>query len=206
MKASKRILSNALNLARRRRLIKHGSGVLREGGHLTVIYGPMFAGKTSRIIQEVRRIQDVGGKVQCFRPLRDTRNREPALVNHNGEMIPAVLYDTVDTLKRVISKKTRLVVFDEINMTPPGFKEYCLELVSQGYRVAVSGLAYDYRGEEFPPTLELAKHADRVVELFAKCACGRDAKYTKRLVEVEGLIAPGGSDMYSPVCEECFYT
>jgi len=165
----------------------------------------MFAGKTSKVIELVKQAQTEGKRVQCFRSLRDTRCRDPELRSHDGVVIPAVLYETMDCVRKVVRPNTQVMVFDEINMAPQTLFSYCLSVLEVGTDVIVSGLLHDYRGLPFPPTIHFVRVADRIFELAARCACGEPAHHTKRLVKSDDLIAPGGSDMYAPVCSECFH-
>lgn len=205
MNANKRtrILRHAALSVRRRRIVAH-KGANADRGYLRVICGPMFAGKTTHLVEEAERALDDGLRIQCFRPLRDTRHSEPELLTHNGKKIPAILYEDADALRRSLSVMTDVFLFDEINMAPEEVVIICAELLLIGKRVVAAGLDNDYRANAFPPTQALADIADDVTALTSTCECGSDAHWTLRTADSQELILPGGSDMYKAVCSLCY--
>ena len=58
-------------------------------GSLTVICGPMFAGKTTALRREVERARAAGLRVAVVKPARDTRYAADAIVTHAGERTAA---------------------------------------------------------------------------------------------------------------------
>ena len=59
-----------------------------EGGYLKVILGPMFAGKTTNIINEFNKYTCMGYKCIAINHIIDDRYGEGVVSNHNKLKIP----------------------------------------------------------------------------------------------------------------------
>jgi Thymidine kinase len=58
-------------------------------GKLVVISGPMFSGKTSRLIELLEREMIAGRKIELFKPEIDKRYSQAEVVTHKGAKLPA---------------------------------------------------------------------------------------------------------------------
>ncbi|MFM1805281.1 MAG: hypothetical protein RL136_2160, partial [Planctomycetota bacterium] len=65
---------------------------------LTVICGPMFAGKTTELQRRIACARDDGSRVLAVKPARDTRYAEHEIVTHGGIRVPARAVDSLDEL------------------------------------------------------------------------------------------------------------
>jgi thymidine kinase len=107
-----------------------------------------------------------------------------------------------------------VVAFDEVQFfaRDSGFFQMIKHLLEEGYDVLASGLAFDFRGEPFGSTPDLALLAeDRCMWMTAYCTkCGGRAAYPQRIIN--GAPAPynspqvqvGGDETYEPRCDEHF--
>lgn len=176
---------------------------MNKRGKLTVIYGPMFAGKTTHIIREVG--DGVGAVV--FKPDLDARyTKRPVVVSHNHEEIPAVLVnhrkpwemgDLVGEAKRIF--------IDEVNFFDQSLVEWVREQLDAGRHVFASGLMYDSEGEVFGPMSELLKLADQKIEVAARCdgengQCQEPATKSYRKVPKSEQVRVAGADEYGAAC------
>jgi thymidine kinase len=183
-------------------------------GKLVLIMGPMFSGKTSRLIEFLEREMIAGRKISLFKPKIDFRYAESEVVTHKGVRLPAVVVATTkEGVRRIIisGSKTDAVGLDEGQFWPldTGLPRALEELCFDGKTVYVSVLNRDHRGEPFGSAMELLARADDVYSLTAVCAkCGGDAYFTQRVLsgkEVFGeQVQVGGKELYEPRCRSCF--
>ena len=180
-----------------------------KSGKLTVFAGPMFSGKTTKLIKLVEILENLGQKVLVAKPSIDTRyTKDPKLASHDKKTTAAMFVDMnrpEDLIKIIESDGYKHVILDELNFfhkikTVNAIKK----LLRLGVSVTGSGLAYDYRRKEFGPTLKLTKIADKTVWLYAICQkCGAPAEHTERVSGTTSVVVVAGLDMYIASCRKC---
>lgn len=178
-------------------------------GTLTIFAGPMYSGKTTKLIKLAEVLQKAGKKVLTVKPSIDTRyTKEPKLASHDLKTREAVFVDanTPEKLLEMVKKEGfNHIILDELNFfhktkTPKVIQK----LLAMGVGVTGSGLAYDYRRKAFGPTLQLAKTADSTVWLYAICQkCGKPAEHTERVGGGTGQVVVGAAEMYIASCRKC---
>ncbi len=107
-----------------------------------------------------------------------------------------------------------MIAFDEVQFFPrdSGFFQLVKQLLNEGYDVLASGLAFDFRGEPFGSTADLALLAeDRCMWMTAYCTrCGSRAAYPQRMINGAPAhydspqIQVGGDETYEPRCDDHF--
>lgn len=194
---------------------------MREGttkGHIEVIAGPMFAGKTEELIRRLRREKIGDGTFLVFKPRKDSRyGKTGHLFSHNGEKIDAKLVeaDSEEGVKKAFEigrdSDADVIAIDESNFWHESLVDVCDRLAHKhGKRVIVAGLDTDFRGEPFTPTPEIMAIAEYVDKLTARCVkCGEPARRTQRIIDGEPAhyedkkIMVGGEDSYEARCSSC---
>lgn len=183
-----------------------------ERGKLTVIGGPMFAGKTTRLQEYVRGMDECC--VVAVKPSIDVRYDANRIVNH-AEVggthhvvgIPAAVVNAArPQLMSLLHERSKLMAIDESNFFTFSilFAEVT-KVLDSGRDVVVAGLLYDASREPFGATLGLMEHADEKIVLSATCySCGGQAAHTKRLFKTTTQIVVGGADKYVPSCDACW--
>ncbi len=180
----------------------------KKHGTLTVVYGPMFSGKTSLLINVCA--QD--GSVVAFKPTIDTRYSDQAvLVSHNRVEVPAELIaaDKPEVILTILKKKKYAkishVVIDEVNFFAQSLVEVVETLIQRGIHVTVGGLMLDSEQQDFGPTRALANKADIVTRLFSRCdkpGCTRPAEFSyARKIKKEQIVV-GATDLYGAACDD----
>lgn len=181
-------------------------------GHLEVITGPMYAGKSEELIRRLRRTAIAGQNAAVFKPIIDDRYAIEEVVSHAGSKIKAYpirgweeMYDAMDFMP-----KLEVIAIDEVQFFDDGMID-AIERSISVFRVIVSGLDLDFRKQPFGIMPELLAMAKFVVKLRSVCqVCGEDAMYTQRLLN--GKPAPlsgetvivGGQEQYEARCERCW--
>lgn len=185
-------------------------------GSLTVVVGPMFAGKTTDAVRTANCLCSCPqyNKVVWLHNKTDTRQN--ALV---GRMVgthnkPVGLSDecgvqTIPALSDARLDGATHIIMDEVQFYPA---DKVLELVigdwvlRQGRHVYTYGLMSWWTGEMCPTTAVLISHATSVRVLAGVCShCGKDATMTaKRNSDTDcPLIQVAGADTYMPLCLQC---
>ena len=174
---------------------------------LTVICGPMFAGKSTRLINEGERYAKAKQKVVYLKPSSDTRYSVDEIVTHDGIKVPASLI-TNQLKDRYVVERADVVLIDEVQFIEPHLVEEILALVNEGKTIIVAGLDTDYLGQPFPVVKELMPYADEVVKIKGICRCSKESVMTSLKKEareqVKGNFHLGADDQYEALCRQCF--
>lgn len=183
---------------------------MREGD-LTVITGPMFAGKTAALIERLAQY----ATFRAFKPLLDDRYAAASIGTHDGEEVSAHPVDaTPHGLSRLLdvayARDPRAVGIDEAQFFPNELLNVVVELTTNGFDVVVAGLNTDFTGGPFEPVPVLADLADETIVKAATCdSCGSEATRSQRLVDGEPApedapqVRIGGSETYEARCQDC---
>ena len=179
-------------------------------GTLTVIAGPMFAGKSTELMRRVRRATLARIPVAVFKPALDAR--APGILSHDGIAAHATSVPSAEVIRQHLARlpARSLVAIDEVQFFDTHLVAVVQEAVRAGYDVVAAGLDLDYRGEPFGPMPVLLALADEVVKLSAVCmVCGRPATRSQRLINGQpaGLgptVQIGGADRYEARCLDCW--
>lgn len=169
-------------------------------GHLTVVTGPMFGGKTTHIITATENRTDA----VVFKPLMDNRYSHCEIVSHTGSSVPAIPVSMPDDL--IMAEDYQLICIDEIQFfTTPYYGGDIIKaikvILKAGRDVLVCGLDTDWQGDPFPVTASLVGMADEVVKLKAECAsCGNPASKTYKKTHQGGIVELGHNDIYEARC------
>ena len=189
-------------------------------GALEVLTGPMFSGKTTELVNRLKKVCESGGTVIVFKPAIDTRYSKDQVVSHDGISFPAqAITPGQETFSDIVDKcggmlrfeSTTVIAFDEANFLTGRFPRLCDKLVSKGKRVIVAGLDMTFSEEPFGPMPDIMATADKLDKLTAICAkCGGVATRSQRLVDGKpapknwATILVGGIGTYEARCRSCF--
>ncbi len=170
-------------------------------GHIEVICGPMFSGKTEELIRRVRRSQIARQKVQIFKPAIDTRYADKEVVSHSSQSIPSQPVDKALDILDQINDSTRVVAIDEVQFFDNNIIKVIKKLADRGYRVICAGLDLDYRAVPFGPMPELLAIADEVYKIKSICmVCGAPASRSQRITQSDEQVLLGEKDQYQARC------
>jgi len=189
-------------------MAKKGKKVKRgKKGRLTIIAGPMFAGKTNKALTLFRVLTRLGHPVLCFKAEVAGSGGLGHTNTHDERALPVIFIDPdrpERILKYIFTDKMRVII-DNINFFPEEkAKKVVSDLLKKGVDVYATGLLYDYTKKPFGATLSLFKKADEKIELFAICVkCGKRASHTERVSGKTGKIASTKEAEYFPVCGKC---
>jgi len=178
------------------------------GGHLEIILGCMYSGKTSKLIS-IYKYNIIAGIPTCvINYIKDDRYDKNDMSTHDGVTIPCEkvekLFDLFEHDNSDILKRTTAFIINEGQ-----FFEDLVEFVDilvnkHKKKVYVCGLDGDFNMRKFGKILDLIPMCDKVEKLRAICnICKKRAAFTKRITDDTKQEIIGGAEMYIPVCREC---
>ena len=163
---------------------------------ITVITGPMFAGKTTYLLQLAHGRE----KALYVKHAIDTRYSSDHIATHDGVQQRA--YQTNDLSSLDIAGIDTICI-DEGHFFAH-LAQCCEQWAHVGIDVFVAGLISNRSKEPFTNMTNLLPKADRLHFLHARCACGQVASFTKQLVQSDTAFLVGGKEHYAPTCRACF--
>lgn len=179
----------------------------KKTGHVEVICGSMFCGKTDELIRRLRRATIARQKVQVFKPAIDGRYSIEKVTSHAGSEFDATPLTNSAQILEQLSADTTVVAIDEAQFFDDGIVEVVDGLADRGLRVIVAGLDLNFKGEPFGCMPILMARAEMVDKLQAICmVCGEPASRTQRLVNGkpakydDPVIIVGASELYEARC------
>lgn len=180
-------------------------------GKLTVIAGPMFAGKTTKLLTIFSVLSNLGHSVLCFKAEAFNNGGMGHTRSHDERPLP-VIYIYKDKPEKILQyvgqDGIKKVIIDAIHFFPKvAFVNVVRILLSKGIDVYVNGLIYDYRKREYGATKILMRMAGDSIEQFSICVkCGGKAAHTERIAGgTEQSIGTVGQKeaQYIAVCSSC---
>lgn len=181
------------------------------GGHVELICGSMFSGKTEELLRRIRRAEIARRRIQIFKPRLDNRYGLEKVASHNGvARQDAIVVENATDILALVHPDTQVVAIDEVQFFDWAIADVCGALADSGKRVIAAGLDQDFRGEPFGPMPLLMALAEEVDKLHAICVvCGMTASRTQRLIDGrparydDPIIQVGGSESYEARCRTC---
>jgi len=166
---------------------------------LHIILGPMFSGKTTRLIK----ISEEYSNPLRINHALDTRYHDTDIVTHDGIHAPCIqVLRLQDIDKQVLSTADAIFINEAQFFTDllPVIKDW---LATYRKPIYVYGLDGDFRQQPFGDLLNIIPLCDTVEKLRAECLCGNPAIFTYRLSadQEQTLI---GTDEYETYCRACF--
>ena len=172
--------------------------------YLELIIGPMFSGKTSRLVDIYKQCKFCNIPVSVINHSIDERYHDTMLSTHDKVMIPCIKAKCITDILDILATSQVIIInegqfFEDLYTT-------VVSLLSQGKKIYVGGLDGDFERKKFGHILDLIPMCDKVTKLTSLCSICKDGKsgiFSKRLtMEMEQTIV--GSDSYIPVCRSCY--
>jgi len=174
-----------------------------EEGKIELILGPMFSGKSTRLIEVIRKSVFKAKKTIMVKFISDKRYSDKSeVVTHD-----LIKYDSIEC-KNLRECFDILKTYDVIGIDEGQFfsdlVEVSEELSLLNKRVIIAALNGDFRMEPFPVIAKIISKADKIKLLKAFCFhCHKDARFSLRIVESNEKVLIGAGEAYKPACREC---
>jgi thymidine kinase len=165
----------------------------------TLIQGPMFSGKSSRLA--ALRLLTNETNVVVFNSALDTRYAKNRLATHDGSQVKAFpIHHSREILEKLPQKEKLLVILDELQFYDTEIVWVIKSLITNGAQVVGAALNYNHYGDKFERTGELEEIATEIIIVKAS-----PALYTQLTTsEVQDAIHVGGDSEYEPRCSKHF--
>jgi thymidine kinase len=187
--------------------IKMNTGMAesRCQGYLELILGPMFSGKTTRLVQHYKKYSYIGKTVAVINYADDTRYHDSLLSTHDKIMIPCVFARTIASVKSTIG--TADIVLINEGQFFEDIYETVIEMVETHKKIVyICGLDGDFKRNRFGRLLDLLPYCDEITKLSSLCAyCknGTRGIFSHRITNETSQVVIG-TDNYVPLCRKCY--
>lgn len=176
---------------------------------ITVYYGPMFSGKTTRLQQIADKYPP--DSVLTLKPVIDDRYSINCIVSHTGHSVEAKAVKELSCkLFNSWKKNVRYVVIDEAHMFGDSLIPFILKARDYGIHVHIAAVDKVFDGSDFGVISKVIKLADWSFYKQGTCGnvnCANKSVYSHLKAspnDKDTTIIVGGSDLYEPLCADCF--
>lgn len=184
-----------------------------ETGHLELIIGPMWSGKTSLLLTYYRQFCFCKLKVCVINFKADDRYSETMLSTHDKQMIPCIMGFSMEEIMQIPENAEKINECDVILINEGQFFhdiiEFTKQMVEEQHKkVYICGLDGDFRREKIGNLLDLIPFSDKVTKLRAlcgKCKDGTPAPFSFRNTSNTEQVIIGADDIYVPLCRKCYH-
>jgi len=192
-------------------------------GYLELIIGPMFSGKTSRLVEIYNQCKFCNIKVIAINHSIDNRYDDDLLSTHDKIKIPCIkterlfdvwsdnvsLEENIEKIPRISDKLnvfTSEVILINEGQFFPDLIDFVKKLLQYKKQIYICGLDGDFERKKFGQILDIIPLCDKVEKLTSLCSICKNGKkgiFSMRLTnEKEQTVV--GSENYIPVCRECY--
>jgi len=183
-------------------------------GSLSIFLGPMYSGKTSKLIEIYNQYTENGEKVMVINYDKDTRyTTEPRMVSHDKNSVPCILVsrlseafsqDDIDKYRISRFMESAIVIINECQFFPDIVEWVRMVVSIYKKKVYICGLNGDFERKPFGNWMELISFCDSVTKLDSNCRVCKINKaiFSHRISNKKEQIMIGNA--YIPLCRLCF--
>ena len=182
-------------------------------GYLELIIGPMYSGKTSKLLEIYKQCKFCDISVCVINHSLDKRYHDSMLSSHDKIMIPCLntddLYDLwfTDNSVHESIRQTDVILINEGQFFNK-LHFVVSDMLKNNKAVYVCGLDGDFERKKFGEILDLIPLCDKVSKLTSLCSIcknGTPGIFSMRITN-EKQQTVIGSENYLPVCRICYDT
>jgi thymidine kinase len=176
-------------------------------GSLHLYIGPMFAGKSSKLIDCYNEGIENEKHVIVLTHSIENRYSTEELSTHDLTKIQCLKYNSIENFikeQQFVLKSCDVILIDEGQFFNDLMKS--IELVDiYNKQVCIFGLDGDFQRQKFGNILDLIPFCDTVEKLHARCNnCNERALFSHRIIHEKEQIVIGNTNIYIPLCRKCF--
>lgn len=184
-----------------------------EVGYLSIILGPMWSGKTSKIVELYKQFSFCRVETMPINYILDDRYGENCISTHDERKIPCKVAKRLSDISDICNdkltdefKSIQVILINEGQFFED-IKDWTLCAVEKyNKHVYICGLDGDYKREKFGDVLDLIPYCDDLVKLSSICVkCKKaNAIFTHRETDESKQILIGTNE-YMPLCRRCYH-
>lgn len=166
---------------------------------LDLIIGPMFAGKTTFLINKIKELKNNNNKFIILKSSLDIRYNIDKITSHDNINENCIPINNLIEFTDVNQYDTILI--DEAQFIT-NLKKCILEWLDiYNIHIIICGLDGDFQKNKIGEILDLIPYADTCIKLNSKCHyCNNNAPFTHRINNDKNIILIGSKDYYIPLC------
>lgn len=169
---------------------------------MIIVYtGPMFAGKSTALLEEYDNIKDKES-ILCFKPSKDTRDTTKIRARNIEQKADAIVINKFDEITKYMNDNIKYIFIDEAQFINGNFNILSKLSIENDIDIYVGGLSQTSEQRPFGTMPYILAIADDIIKLQAKCECGKGARYTYCLEKKDTDILIGDKE-YKPLCRKC---
>ena len=192
-----------------------------NNGYLELFIGPMFSGKTSKLLEIYKQCKFCNIPVTIINHIIDNRYHDTLVSTHDQITAPCLQASELNDIwtdagyKKTGIKRdlwahgavrdSEVILINEGQFFPDLY-EVVVDMLRCNKKVYVCGLDGDFERKKFGTIIDLIPLCDKVCKLTSLCSICKDGTpgiFSMRLTnETEQTIV--GSDNYIPVCRKCY--
>lgn len=177
-----------------------------KDSYLELILGPMFSGKTSKLIEIYKQCVFCNMKILVINHSSDKRYNEIMLSSHDNIMIQCIQLQELKDINKLENYNDAKIILINEGQFFIDLYESVLMMLNNNKKIYIAGLDGDFERKKFGTILDLVPHCDKITKLTSLCAICKDGKkaiFSKRLTQQKEQTVIG-IDNYIPVCRECY--
>lgn len=185
---------------------------------LEIITGPMFAGKTTMLINKIKNCNLKDNEKILFNYANDKRySNEAHIASHNKDIVPSIPITNCFEINKYITSSIKAIFIDEIQFlhSLKDWLDNSKQHFSNLESITIAGLNYDIYGNEFNNDFNYLIYTNyqnaKIYHLQSSCyICNEKAYFTillnnknnNDIISQNNNVCVGSKDMYQPTCLE----
>ena len=176
--------------------------------YLHIIFGPMFSGKSTSLLNEINCLKIYKDKVLVINSTQDTRVCNNKIQTHNGLKYDAHKVNDLEIklIDDIVKYNYDTVCIDEAQFFN-NLENFVKELLNHNIHVVVAGLNGDTNQEKFGYILDLIPIANKITKLAGICTIcndGTPGDFTtiKPNITKSDQVLVGDDNLYMCVCRK----
>jgi thymidine kinase len=182
-----------------------------------IIWGPMFAGKSTELILRLTRYADIGLKCKYINHSKDirlTESSDSVVTTHNSgfqKLSSKITGVKASTLDEVDIDGYNVIGIDEGQFFDDIVEVVTRWIIQHRVKVIIASLDADFKRKPFGKVRELigiipSKNITGLTAICSKCDPLKlsEAPYTLKMSGSDQLVDIGGADKYCATCDDCW--
>lgn len=177
----------------------------RNSGSIELIIGPMYAGKSTELLKEIRKHKFLNKKILIINHTINVRYGTDKIITHDKISCDdsISLTNLEEIYKHEDFPESDVIIIEELQFFKDAYKIINELADKYSKHVICAGLSGDFRRHPFGDVCRLIPVADKITHLRAMCSICKDgtpASFTKRFTEDIDTELVGAAETYKAVC------